>query len=166
MEKQCLYCGSSMEGKQHRAKYCSRTCKERAKEKRHRIDIPYNGRICLSCGNSLKGKRTNAKYCNEVCNGREYKRRRQIGKAYIGFQYAQTAKEQNNLCAICHHPETELRKNGTAIRQLAVDHNHKTGKVRKLLCSKCNRLIGILETAIAIDGPTYLDTVIQYLRDN
>ena len=50
---------------------------------------------------------------------------------------------QNNCCAICAKEETETRK-GT-LRALAVDHNHKTGAVRELLCTACNKLIGLAD---------------------
>lgn len=49
---------------------------------------------------------------------------------------------QNGLCAICQKPETATRK-GT-LRLLCVDHEHKTGKVRGLLCNRCNRTIGYM----------------------
>ena len=42
---------------------------------------------------------------------------------------------QNRVCAICHKPNIE----GYA---LSVDHDHKTGKVRALLCVKCNMALG------------------------
>ena len=47
-------------------------------------------------------------------------------------QYKKLFKEQNGVCAICG--KEEKIKN----RSLAVDHNHKTGKIRGLLCNRCN----------------------------
>lgn len=47
--------------------------------------------------------------------------------------------EQRGRCAICH------RKFGTShIKKPRVDHCHRTGKVRGLLCLKCNAGIGSL----------------------
>lgn len=60
-------------------------------------------------------------------------------------EYESMAKAQNYLCAICEKPETKTRKDGSTMI-LSVDHDHLTGQVRDLLCSKCNILLGYLET--------------------
>lgn len=52
-------------------------------------------------------------------------------------QYNQMFEEQNGVCAICNLPEIN--------RKLSVDHNHKTGKVRSLLCQSCNARLGVVE---------------------
>lgn len=57
----------------------------------------------------------------------------------MGREYERMATEQNNLCAICGRPEPQQRNS-----HLALDHCHKTGIIRKLLCSRCNRVIGFL----------------------
>lgn len=59
-------------------------------------------------------------------------------------QYDEMFEEQNGICAICGKPETATIRCGS-VRRLAVDHNHKTGKVRALLCSNCNQNLGIYE---------------------
>lgn len=43
------------------------------------------------------------------------------------------AIKQNRCCAICAKHEEQFS------RRLSVDHNHKTGKVRALLCFYCNK---------------------------
>lgn len=49
---------------------------------------------------------------------------------------------QGGCCAICRQPETAKDpKTGTVIH-LAVDHDHDTGALRGLLCSRCNRALG------------------------
>lgn len=46
---------------------------------------------------------------------------------------------QNNACGICRTPQSELK------RAMSVDHCHKTGRIRGLLCSSCNTSIGLLK---------------------
>lgn len=60
------------------------------------------------------------------------------------IRYEELLSEQKGVCAICLKPETARHQSGT-IRKLAVDHCHKTGLVRGLLCSKCNPAIGYFE---------------------
>lgn len=59
--------------------------------------------------------------------------------------YTLILKEQNGVCAICKKPETTKHNNSDKTRALAVDHDHKTGKVRGLLCGRCNQAIGLLD---------------------
>ena len=51
-------------------------------------------------------------------------------------EYQEMVKTQKGLCAVCHQLPGRKR--------LAVDHNHKTQQIRELLCSKCNRALGLL----------------------
>lgn len=57
---------------------------------------------------------------------------------------------QNGVCAICGLPP-----NG---KNLPVDHDHKTGKVRGLLCDRCNPMLGYAQDNMAI-----LTRAIDYL---
>ncbi len=59
-------------------------------------------------------------------------------------QYEIMLKEQNNACAICFTPQSQLK------RKLNVDHNHETGQVRALLCDSCNRGIGYFKESLEI----------------
>lgn len=60
---------------------------------------------------------------------------------------------QGGVCLICEKPE---KKN---IR-LSIDHDHKTGKIRGLLCTHCNwRLLGG-----SGDSPEFYERVVKYLR--
>ena len=60
--------------------------------------------------------------------------------------------DQNNSCAICNRHVNVLPKN------LDVDHDHITGKVRGLLCGKCNMGLGYFQDNINI-----MDKAIQYI---
>jgi hypothetical protein len=52
---------------------------------------------------------------------------------------------QGGVCKICSMPETTRKNNSDEVRMLCVDHDHNTGKVRGLLCNKCNRALGHYE---------------------
>lgn len=49
---------------------------------------------------------------------------------------------QGGVCAICRKPEDRTIRG--VVVPLVVDHNHKTGIVRALLCHRCNASIGFL----------------------
>lgn len=72
-------------------------------------------------------------------------------------EYEQMLKNQDNKCAICNNYQTTTKPNGE-IRDLDVDHNHKTGKIRGLLCGSCNTGLGLLKEDVLI-----LQNVIKYL---
>ena len=55
-------------------------------------------------------------------------------------EYDRMHTAQGGLCAVCHQPETMLRRNGLPYR-LSVDHNHRTGEVRALICRRCNQIV-------------------------
>lgn len=58
---------------------------------------------------------------------------------------------QHGVCAICHCHQR--------YQSLAVDHCHKTGKVRGLLCVNCNRMLGK-----AFDSPIRLRNAAAYIE--
>lgn len=55
-------------------------------------------------------------------------------------EYDQIFQKQNGVCAICR--KEEVIENQYGIKRLCVDHSHKTGKVRGLLCHNCNAMLG------------------------
>lgn len=57
--------------------------------------------------------------------------------------YNKMLHDQEHCCFICGKAETVLQLGKHP--RLSVDHCHKTGKVRSLLCYSCNHLIGFLE---------------------
>lgn len=44
-------------------------------------------------------------------------------------------EKHGNQCALCKKPREAFKKN------FSVDHNHKSSKVRGLLCYKCNKFL-------------------------
>ena len=73
---------------------------------------------------------------NPTSTSESYKRLYGITEA----DYLLMLEEQNNVCKICFQPETAKRNN--KVKRLSVDHCHTTGKVRGLLCHKCNTTLG------------------------
>jgi len=71
--------------------------------------------------------------------------------------YTEMHNAQNGVCAICSQPERSER--GGKVKLMAVDHCHSTGKIRELLCSKCNPMLGY-----AGDMPELLEKAAAYLR--
>ena len=59
-------------------------------------------------------------------------------------------KNQKGCCAIC---------NNKIAGQINIDHCHTTGKVREILCSPCNFLLGNCK-----DNPSILQKAIEYLK--
>lgn len=70
-------------------------------------------------------------------------------------EYENILLKQNGKCAICKSDKSEFH-NG-----LHIDHNHNTGKIRGLLCLKCNSAIGKFKDSIEI-----LQEAIKYLETN
>ena len=68
-------------------------------------------------------------------------------------QYDEMLVFQNGKCAIC---ETDSCSTG---RKLAVDHDHKAGKIRGLLCQSCNTSLGKMK-----DSPYLLRKAADYLE--
>jgi hypothetical protein len=65
-------------------------------------------------------------------------------------EYDAMVKAQDGRCAIC----TGKEENSS----LHVDHCHETGRVRGLLCIRCNRGLGYF-----LDNPAFLKSAIEYL---
>ena len=75
-------------------------------------------------------------------------------------EFDKLLKSQSGVCAICGLPETRksIRLDGTT-QPLCVDHDHRTGRVRGLLCSKCNCGIGYFN-----DDPNLTVAATAYLK--
>jgi hypothetical protein len=83
---------------------------------------------------------------------------RSIQKFFKGLSWLQSYDkyqsmllEQNHTCAICKTHDSK--------KSLAIDHCHKTGKVRGLLCHSCNVTLGRMKESVI-----YLESAIAYLK--
>jgi hypothetical protein len=73
--------------------------------------------------------------------------------------YNRILLDQNNVCAICK--KTQIKSARNHDNYLAVDHCHETGKVRGLLCNKCNQGLGLFDESIEL-----FSTAMKYLQSN
>lgn len=82
---------------------------------------------------------------------RDYSLRSRYGMTLIQFNAMFEA--QGRKCALCRSDKSDGKN-------FVVDHSHKTGKVRGILCSYCNRALGMLKDDVEI-----LKKAIAYLGD-
>jgi transcription elongation factor Elf1 len=68
--------------------------------------------------------------------------------------YKSMLAAQSGKCAICNRDGSEFS------RRMAVDHNHKTGAVRGLLCTNCNTVLGKMN-----DNPALFLKAAEYLNE-
>lgn len=106
--------------------------------------------VCVRCG--LRQMRQDRRTCGQ-CYGAHDRAsyfRRNYG---ITLQaYNELVLSQGGRCKICaNYPMGKKR--------LSVDHDHKTGRVRGLLCDKCNMAIGLVD-----ECPERLRGLIRYLE--
>lgn len=84
-----------------------------------------------------------------------YNRKQQLRRyGLTPERYAEMLEEQAHGCAICGDPPAEGKI-------LNVDHDHKSGKVRGLLCHGCNTALGAFR-----DDPIILHWAADYVEAN
>lgn len=83
----------------------------------------------------------------------KYQRRDSLKRRYGITEglYQEMFDAQHGVCAICKTPPTLKRR-------LAIDHCHKHGHIRALLCAACNVRLGVLE------NPAFCRRALAYLK--
>lgn len=118
--------------------------------------------ICLDCSRSRVKewrKQNPDKRAIQVKreNGKKYTINKHLWSKYgiTHIEYDQMLFAQDGLCKICKRHHTEFSK------RLSVDHCHTTGKIRGLLCSSCNLVLGFAQ-----DDVETLSQAIKYLKEH
>jgi hypothetical protein len=70
-------------------------------------------------------------------------------------------EEQGGVCAICCQPETRVDPRTKKIRRLSVDHDHRTGLPRRMLCQRCNWVLSRVDDDIPM-----LERFVSYLEQH
>jgi hypothetical protein len=102
------------------------------------------------CGNRM--------YANSLCHNHYTKDRLWKKRGLSVDGYLAMLKRQNSVCAICKQQETAPHGLSGKTKDMAIDHCHETGKIRGLLCSSCNRGLGLFG-----DNVGTLRRAIEYL---
>ena len=127
------------------------------------------GFSCFSKAGRKEALRSNCKTC-DAKKYKEWKNKdrtaylRSSSNSGLKLRYGIELKDyedllikQNHCCKIC-----KTKSPGrTGVKRFAVDHCHKTNKVRGLLCMACNTSIGLLN-----EDPKLFDAAKQYLQDH
>jgi hypothetical protein len=66
-------------------------------------------------------------------------------------------EEQNYQCLICRR---KLEREGRKLTSAHLDHCHKCGKLRGLLCKRCNTMMGFIES----DEETFFKGMTYYIN--
>lgn len=141
--------------------FCSHKCDGLWKAERGILHGVKQKTFCIKGHNLSKTRMRTEKgqpYCGECARirsrlwGNHLKARYNISIE----QYNILLEVQNNRCAICGIPGSENYS-----KKLCVDHDHKTGKVRGLLCQRCNWLLGR-----SCDNINVFKSAIAYLKKN
>ena len=113
-------------------------------------DFPKTGRsVCKKC----VAKKTRDYYQKR---NPDHRRDTYLKKMYgIGIkEYYEMLELQEGKCAICQSTDTGSKR----FRYFSVDHDHNTGKIRGLLCKKCNIALGEMR-----DNPDIVYNAWMYL---
>jgi hypothetical protein len=104
---------------------------------------------CISCENERAKRYHLENRAKRSFQNRDWNLKQKFG--ITAQEYDLMLEQQDNACKICKSVDSD--------RGLAVDHDHLTGKVRGLLCGKCNRGLGHFDDSIEM-----LELAIKYLK--
>ena len=85
-------------------------------------------------------------------------------KAVYGLDpelYLDMLAQQQDRCYICGKKETKKHPRTGLVQRLVIDHDHSTNQVRKLLCARCNLMVGLIE-----NNPQVTQNILKYLEEH
>jgi hypothetical protein len=187
---ECIFCKKLFTQKYTWQKYCNIKCQERdhnskkekviqpiidGKPRRPTYGIPQtqahikkrikatiasiakNKRRCIKCEEEYTPTAAAQKYCSGRCWQSANRKPRQNRIYLPKAEYQALMAKQDGKCGICNIEGGVNNRGG----KLAVDHCHNSGKIRGLLCHRCNTAIGLLK-----DNIESLNSAINYLKTN
>ena len=140
-------------------KICTRCKVEKPMESFYNYKASKDGRSyrCKDC-DKIQGKAYRERHKErDRVNRRNESRRRKYGLSEDG--YNKIIEYQNDTCPICLRHLTHGWGQFHKATKAVVDHCHDTGITRGILCTQCNKGIGLLK-----DDPDFLLRAIEYLK--
>lgn len=152
--KKCQYCKEEYQPLSFRDRICS-NCRTHLKSIESQVRLSYH----KSYYNLNKSKWPTYAEVKAKATSSHYSRMAQIKYKFniIEQELRDMMDKQKGLCLICNDSLTDPKRH--RLNQFNIDHNHKTGEVRGLLCSKCNTGLGYLK-----DNPKILREAADYLE--
>lgn len=118
----------------------------------------FKEKICKHCGTPFVPSAPCEHYCSDFCKRYEYVNTYYKRNYKITLdEYLNMAEKQNFKCALCNKENFAMGERHSGV--LVVDHDHKTGEIRGLLCHNCNRALGLLHDNLEI-----IDKIRPYLE--
>ena len=114
--------------------------KDPAVRKQYRIQYYLRNKAAFIAGAKLRATKD---------PGRNYRDRLKRVYGITEEEYNLRLEEQGGKCAICRQPATNFKV------RLAVDHNHKTERIRGLLCGNCNHILGKCKDSLDVIQNAY-----------
>jgi hypothetical protein len=173
--KKCEKCGKDLPSDDYRKTRCGnlegtcRKCQNKRMRERYRLKYPVVLRqpflgespvglkwcpTCFQFRPHADFSKNKLLKCGLACNCRECQSYFDLKRLYglTRDEYERTLREQNDSCRICGATFE------TTGKRFHVDHDHATGKVRGLLCHKCNAALGMFD-----DNVDRLRKAVEYL---
>lgn len=118
----------------------------------------FNPKSCRWCGEVFEPIAPSHLYCKDQCR-REVASDKHYRRSYgVGVKWVQEQLDlQDWKCAICKTSGFKMREDH--VSGMNLDHCHKTGRARALLCHNCNRGLGLLQ-----DDPWILRRAADYVE--
>ena len=167
MKKLCKHCTKEFENRYKKVRFCSTECGYKW-NKDSEYYVKGDKKKCRKCNTDKnlenfypsKAYKDNfhpwCKFCYKISIRNSYLKR------IYGIsleEYEDILNSQNRGCAICDKKEDTFLPIQGHSKNLAVDHDKKTNKIRGILCENCNRGIGLLDHNVDL-----LKKAIDYLN--
>lgn len=118
----------------------------------------FNPKPCKWCSAIFEPIAPSHLHCSDFCADKSAEKRYFMSNYGVSSEVVyQMLDSQDRKCKICGGEGFRMKAGAT--NKLVLDHDHKTGDVRGMLCHNCNRGLGLFQDSI-----DHLQSAIEYLE--